>query len=73
MDEGLHFYDMASHREMLLTVGTDGHEWLFYKDSAGNRVALRQATEEDIQRIATALDKAFANIRALVSPLPTNS
>ena len=48
--EGVHFYDMASRREMLLKTW-GGTPWLFFRGADGDWVSLREATTEDIESI----------------------
>jgi hypothetical protein len=47
----LRFYDVASHREMLLDYDTG---WLCYRHPDGQWVTLRKATPNDLARLSRA-------------------
>lgn len=65
--DGLLFYDMAAHREMLLKRWDDGKLWLFYQNPDGEWVSLREATDEDIKRLKAELDRQFGVLLSLMS------
>ena len=60
--KGIHFYEYASGREMLLV--EEGHMkgWLCYRHPGGQWVTLREATEED-KRNTTLKDDGERKLR----------
>lgn len=64
--KGAEFYDMASRREMLVKLWSDGQPWLFYKhEHSGDWVSLRAATEEDMTVLEAAYQEALNRPRSL--------
>jgi hypothetical protein len=63
--KGIRFYDLASSREMLLRVMPNLELWLLYKHPGGDWVYLRQATDEDLQRLRKVLEEAQKAILSL--------